>query len=110
MFLVRRALALVLALLVTMWLPVRQPVPEREIAHSPTDGRAQTERPSHATDFGPQMTAATAGSSQARPGHDALHSEVSFQGTPDYSLSASVPSSRLRIHISPPVRAFPLLI
>ncbi len=110
MVLVRRALALVLALVVTLWLPVRQPVSEREIAQSTTDGSAQTERPSHAADFGPQMTAATAGTSQVRLGHDALHSEVSFQGTPDYSLSASAPSSRLRIHISPPVRAFPLLI
>jgi hypothetical protein len=110
MFVVRRALTLVLALVVTLWLPVRQTVSEREISHSRTDGSAQTERPSHAADFSPHMTAGTAGSSQSRLGHDVLHSEISFQGMPDYSLSASAPSSRLRVHIPPPLRAFPLLI
>jgi hypothetical protein len=109
-FVVRRALTLVLALVVTVWLPVRQTVSERGISHSTTDGSAQTERPSHAADFPPQMTAGTAGASQARLGHDVLRSEISFQGMADYSLSASVPSARLRIHDSPPVRAFPLLI
>ena len=107
---VRRALALVLALVVTLWLPVRPPVSERKTSHPMTDRSAQTEWPSHATDFGPQMTPGTAGTSQARLGHDVLHSEISFHGTPDYSRSAPVPSSRLRIHSSPPLRAFPLLI
>jgi hypothetical protein len=107
---VRRALTLALALVATLWLPVRQPFSEREISHSRTDGSAQTERPSHATDFGPQMTAGTAGTSQARLGQDVLRSEISSQVLPGYSLSASAPSSRFRIHISPPRHAFPLLI
>jgi hypothetical protein len=107
---VRRVVSFVLALVIAVWLPVRQAgVSERETPLPTREDSAQTDRPSRATDLGLRMVAGTA-ASQARPDHEALALESWPPRLPDYALWSSVSSARYRLHISPPLRAFPLLI
>jgi hypothetical protein len=108
---VRRFISFVLALVVVLCLPLRHAgVSERETSRPAAEGSAQTGRPSQAAGLAAPMIAATAGTWQTRPTHEALASASWSPRLPDYSLSASVSPARFRLPGSPPLRTFPLLI
>jgi hypothetical protein len=108
---VQRVVSFILAVVVTLWLPVHHPGgPDREASHPTTAGSAQTERPYQAADLAPRMVAGTASTWQARLAHDALAPGIWSAGRLDYPLSASVSTARVQLHIAAPLRTFPLLI
>jgi hypothetical protein len=108
--LVRRVIAFLLVVAV-MWLPVLHAGAAKRDTRGPTPaGGMQPERAPQTADSAPAMMAGTAGTSQTRPAHDALTLDALSPGLPDYSLSSLFSIARLRLHISPPFRTFPLLI
>jgi hypothetical protein len=108
---VRRAIFFVLAVVILLWYPLRHGgTGEQETSRPMTEGCAQTQEPSRPADSAPQMIAGTAGTRQARSAQDVLASEIPSPRVPDATHAASVFPARFRIHISPPLRTFPLLI
>jgi hypothetical protein len=106
---VQRLISLVFAIVVALWLPVRQAgVLELQTSIPTTEGSARTEQPSQA-ELAPQM-AVEAGTSQARLAYDVLAAQSSALRFPACFRSASVSQARIRLYISPPLRTFPLLI
>jgi len=108
---VQRVISFILAVVVTLWLPVHHPGgPDRESSHPTTAGSAQTERPYQTADLTPRMVAGTASTWQARLAHDALAPGIWSAGRLDYPLPASVSTARVQLHIAAPLRTFPLVI
>jgi hypothetical protein len=109
--LVFRAASIALAIVVALWLPMRQASNAVADASLPkTDGRAQTERPHESPDVAPQAIAGTARAWQAVFLHDVLASEIPslrFLVGSDWALLSA---ARFHPRSSPPVRTFPLLI
>jgi hypothetical protein len=104
---VGRVTAFLLALVVLLWLPVRPPVPEPEPSHPKTHATAQIQQPSGAPDVRLQVTP---GAPRVHLPHGGLLSQLSSSRLPNASHSSPVRSARLRIHVPPLLRAFPLLI
>src|SRR5688572_11745632 len=109
---VRHLLSLIGAIVVILWLPMQSAsVGERSLS-LPTDGTAQTEEPSPAktADFVPQLSTASAGSSQLRSSHNARVPHT-YAGARDIvPVSGARNATSRRLHVSPQYRPFPLLI
>jgi hypothetical protein len=109
--LVRRFLAFALVFLLALSLPLRQGgVSERETSPSKTEASASTQGSSRPTAVVPHLAAGATGASQGRLAPDALASASWSTTLPDDSRSSSVLFARFRLHTSPPLRDFPLLI
>lgn len=108
---VRHALCLVGAIVFILWLPMQSASVERSQS-LPTDGTAQTEEPSPAktADFGPQLSTASAGSSQLRSSHNARVPHIYAAGRDAVPASGARDATWRRLHVSPQHRTFPLLI
>jgi hypothetical protein len=107
---VGRMVALVVATVIAIWLPMRHGnVAGWASASSTTDSTTQTEQPSPTPGVALLSVGVPARTSVAGHIHDVL-APASLDPFRGYGRSISPPAARLRLASSPPLRTFPLLI
>ena len=107
----QRLLALVLALVIAGWVPVRHASASGgETSRATSSGSLQTQPPAQEAAFTPDMLAGPPGTWQPQQAHDLFAIPSWSPGPPNDPRPSPLVPARFGLRASPPIRTFPLLI